>query len=211
LPPEPLILGFDTSAAHCAAALRSGSDIIARAHEPMQRGQAERLVPLLEEMLNHAGAGWRDLHAVGVGIGPGNFTGVRIAVSAARGMALALGIPAIGVSSFEALAEGHVLPVMVLVGAPRGHVHAQIRTAPLAGKPSSGDSPRYMPLADALAQAGATGLPVIGPDALIRAEAITAAAARRLAAGRVIERPKPLYLRAADAAPPRERPPPILP
>ena len=70
----------------------------------MDRGQAERLLPMLEEMLAEAGVGWRDLDGIGVVTGPGNFTGVRLAVAAARGLALALGIPAVGVTVFEALA-----------------------------------------------------------------------------------------------------------
>ncbi|PJE34371.1 tRNA (adenosine(37)-N6)-threonylcarbamoyltransferase complex dimerization subunit type 1 TsaB, partial [Pseudooceanicola lipolyticus] len=85
---DPTILAFDTSAAHCAAALLSGDRLLASHAEAMSRGQAERLLPLLEDMLDRAGLGWRDLDAIGVGTGPGNFTGIRIAVSAARGLAL---------------------------------------------------------------------------------------------------------------------------
>ncbi|WP_444870364.1 tRNA (adenosine(37)-N6)-threonylcarbamoyltransferase complex dimerization subunit type 1 TsaB [Rhodobacter capsulatus] len=102
---EPLVLGFDTSAAHCAAALVRGGTVLATRAEDMAKGQAERLMPLLEELLAEAGLGWHDLDALGVGTGPGNFTGVRISVAAARGLALGLGIPAVGVSVFEALAQ----------------------------------------------------------------------------------------------------------
>ena len=85
---DPLILAFDTSAAHCAAALLSGDRVLARVAEAMPRGQAERLMGLLHEVLSGSGHDWRDLDAIGVGIGPGNFTGIRISVSAARGLAL---------------------------------------------------------------------------------------------------------------------------
>ena len=85
----PLILSFDTAAAHCAAALVRGGTVIAQAHEPMARGQAERLFPMIAEMLEGAGLGWGDPDAIGTGTGPGTFTGVRIAVAAARGLALA--------------------------------------------------------------------------------------------------------------------------
>jgi len=80
-----------------------GGRIVAQRFEEMKKGQAERLFPLLEEVLGDVGAVWEELDAIGVGTGPGNFTGIRISVSAARGLALALGVPAIGVSGFEAM------------------------------------------------------------------------------------------------------------
>ena len=101
--PDPTILAFDTSGPHCAAALLMGGKVVASRFETMPRGQAERLFPMLEEVLGDIGAVWAELDAVGVGTGPGNFTGIRIAVSAARGLALSLEKPAIGVSAFEAL------------------------------------------------------------------------------------------------------------
>ena len=73
----------------------------------MTKGQAERLMPMLEEILAATGVGWRDLAAIGVGTGPGSFTGTRIAVAAARGLALGLAIPAVGVGQPElAKADG---------------------------------------------------------------------------------------------------------
>ncbi|TGN47811.1 tRNA (adenosine(37)-N6)-threonylcarbamoyltransferase complex dimerization subunit type 1 TsaB, partial [Paracoccus liaowanqingii] len=102
--PDLIVLGFDTSAAHCAAALLQGGALVAARHEDMAKGQAERLMPMLEELLVEAGLGWRDLDVIGVGTGPGNFTGIRVGVAAARGLAVALRIPAIGVGAPEALA-----------------------------------------------------------------------------------------------------------
>ncbi|HCJ00028.1 MAG TPA: tRNA (adenosine(37)-N6)-threonylcarbamoyltransferase complex dimerization subunit type 1 TsaB, partial [Sulfitobacter sp.] len=90
-----------------AAALLSGDQIIASVEEPMNKGQGERLLGLCAEVLASADVAYSDLTAIGVGIGPGNFTGIRIAVSAARGLALGLGVPAIGVSHLQALAFGH--------------------------------------------------------------------------------------------------------
>lgn len=109
------VLGFDTSAAHCAAAVICGDRVLAQRVEPMTRGQAERLFPLLEELLAEAGLSWPDLDAIGVGVGPGNFTGIRISVAAARGLALSLGIPAVGVSATEAAACDALRPCRAVV------------------------------------------------------------------------------------------------
>ncbi|MDE9451066.1 tRNA (adenosine(37)-N6)-threonylcarbamoyltransferase complex dimerization subunit type 1 TsaB [Aliiroseovarius sp. Z3] len=205
MPPKPLILAFDTSAAHCAAALLSGDKIIVSRFEPMSRGQAERLMPLLEEVLGAAGLSWRDLDAIGVGIGPGNFTGIRISVAAARGLALSLGVPAIGVSSLEAQAADAKRPVWSLIDARRDHVYAQYLRAG-----GDDEAPSLMSAREAAALTGAR----VGPDALADpAPAIARIAAARLArAGKApIPRPAPQYIRAADAAPPRDPAPVILP
>ena len=211
----PLLLAFDTSAAHCAAALLSGDRLLASREEPMATGQAERLVPLLEEVLREGGAAWRDLSALGVGTGPGNFTGVRISVAAARGLALGLGAPAIGVTAFEALAWGFDA-VLTSRDARLGQVHLQAFGPAAFG-------PAMQPL-DAPLPPQPPGTPVVGdfaeelaarvgglphdPVAPL-AEAIARIALARL--GQDNPRPAPLYLRAPDAAPPRDPAPTILP
>ena len=181
------ILAFDTSAAHCAAALLWDGGLVLR-DEPMEKGQAERLVPLLEEVLAEAGLVWGDLKAIAVGTGPGNFTGIRIAVAAARGLALALGVPAIGVARLEALAYGRPRPLTVRIDAKRGQVYAQDFPNGLA-ELRDADGPLTdvtVPLAAAIAHIAATRL---GETA----------------------RPAPLYIRTADAAPSRLVAPRISP
>ncbi|WP_289042645.1 tRNA (adenosine(37)-N6)-threonylcarbamoyltransferase complex dimerization subunit type 1 TsaB [uncultured Aliiroseovarius sp.] len=205
MPCNPLILAFDTSAAHCAAALLSGDDIIAAKTQQMVRGQAERLMPLLEEVLSSVNVAWVDLDALGVGIGPGNFTGIRISVATARGLALSLGIPAIGVSSLEAQAIDTPRPVWSLIDARRDHLYAQYLRPD-----GDNEAPSLMSAHEAAALSGAR----IGPDALTDpAGAIARIAARRLARASAvpIPRPAPLYVRSADAAPPRDPAPLILP
>ena len=103
--PEGPVLAFDTAAAHCAAVLVWPDGKLGSRTEPMDRGQAERLFPLLHELQDEHGIRWTDISAIGVGTGPGNFTGIRIAVAAARGLALSLGVPAIGVTAFERAAS----------------------------------------------------------------------------------------------------------
>jgi tRNA threonylcarbamoyl adenosine modification protein YeaZ len=183
-----MILSFDTSASHCAAALVSDDRTLAARSEDMARGQAERLMPLLAAVLDGAGVHWADLTRIGVGIGPGNFTGVRIAVSAARGLALGLDIPAIGVSTFAAIHLGEPGAVAA-VPAPRAQVYL---CAP-------GGVPALVPLAEA-------GRAVTLDDPARLVERI-ARVARGTEPG---PRPAPLYVRAANAAPSADPPPVIL-
>jgi len=202
LKPKSLILAFDTSVAHCAAALLSGDTVLAQRVEPMQKGQAERLFPLLEEVLTGGGITWSDLTAIGVGIGPGNFTGIRISVSAARGLALSLGIPAVGVSSFEAQAIDTPRPVLSLIDARRDQVFVQ----ELSDGPAT--PPQVIPRSEFAGRTGDTN--TIGPS-----ETVSAVAIARITANRFTDptqpRPAPLYVRAPDAAPPRDPAPVILP
>ncbi|MFD3190952.1 tRNA (adenosine(37)-N6)-threonylcarbamoyltransferase complex dimerization subunit type 1 TsaB [Sedimentitalea sp. HM32M-2] len=195
---EALILAFDTSAAHCAAALLSGDRLLADRREDMTRGQAERLIPLLEEILSEGGASWRDLTALGVGIGPGNFTGIRIAVSAARGLALALNIPAVGVSGCQARAwlDPDRVPA---IPAPRDQVY-------LCDPGDLRAAPRLLPRSEAASIARHALLTDPSPPGLAEAIARIAAANWR----DTTVPPAPLYARAADAAPSRDTPPALL-
>src|SRR5690606_8172147 len=99
------LLAIDTAANLCAACVydtQAGER--GRAVLDLGKGHAEHLMAVIEEALTAAGCAYTDLEAVAVSVGPGSFTGVRVGVSAARGLALALGIPAVGVSTLEALA-----------------------------------------------------------------------------------------------------------
>ena len=190
MPSDTTLLAFDTSAAHCAAALILGNRVVATRVEEMARGQAEHLMPMLEAFLDEYQRSWTDLTRIAVGIGPGNFTGIRISVSAARGLALGLGIPAIGVSSLQAIQ--YLRPgSTAAVHAPRDMVYAQ----------KAGHDPVLV---------AATEVPdaVFAPDA----EALIAAMAE-IALGAdaaTCQRPKPLYIKPADAAPARDTAPPVL-
>ena len=197
---KPLILAFDTSAAHCAAALLSGDTIVVSRFEPMAKGQAERLMILLEDMMSDAEVHWTDLTAIGVGIGPGNFTGVRISVSAARGLALSLGIPAVGVTGFEALAFGSPRPVATMIDARRDQFYWQEFTDHQVHPPAilNADEITQRRTQDVLALVDGAEHPAVYPFA----DAIAHVAASRCDTTHV--KPAPLYLRAADAAPPRD-------
>ncbi|MEM1233133.1 MAG: tRNA (adenosine(37)-N6)-threonylcarbamoyltransferase complex dimerization subunit type 1 TsaB [Pseudomonadota bacterium] len=192
MPSSPTILAFDTSAAHVAAALLLEGRIIARV-EDMARGQAERLIPLLEDVLAEGGIAWPNLDALGVGVGPGNFTGIRISVAAARGLALGLGIPAVGVSLFDTTQQLSAWAQTAVPG-PRELFYFSdpdkqitIRMGPWTG--------------GAFARSDEHN-----------AEAHVATMARLAAVQykRVQDPPKPLYVKPADAAPPRDAPPVLI-
>jgi len=111
------ILAVDTSEAYCSAAVLRGGESFCL-QEKLGRGHAERLIPMVEELLAEAGIGYSDLDKIAVTTGPGTFTGLRIGLSVARGLALAQNIPCIGLSSLMVLAqqakfEGPVHAVMM--------------------------------------------------------------------------------------------------
>ena len=109
-----ILLAFDTAQGALSAALFDAGGNLAKGGEPAllshrfearARGHAERLLPVLEEVLAEAGQGFADLAAIAVTVGPGTFTGLRVGLAAARGIALARKIPCIGVTTLEAVAE----------------------------------------------------------------------------------------------------------
>jgi tRNA threonylcarbamoyl adenosine modification protein YeaZ len=212
--PDTKLIAFDTSAAHCAAALLLGDRIVTRIDD-MAKGQAEHLLPMLEEMLTAEGLTWRDLEGIGVGTGPGNFTGIRISVSAARGLALGLGKPAVGVSLLEAQAFGLDGIVVSCLDARRDMVYVQVfgGAASIPYLCALDDLPEFPtgsqlvgPVAEKMATV--TGLAVLSANepAINAIARITA-----LRIGGENPRPTPLYVRPADAAPARDAAPMILP
>lgn len=124
--PNRTILGIDTSQSECSAALVCDGKTVAHISERQDRGRAERLFPMLFELLSIAGREWRDLDAIAVVSGPGNSTGIRLAISAGRGLSMSLNIPAIGITAFESAAYGTgSSPIHVVIKAPQGRAHAQ--------------------------------------------------------------------------------------
>jgi len=216
LPHDNVILAFDTSAAHCAVALVSGGRIIAETVEEMTKGQAERLFPLIQDLLLGAGLAWKDIARIGVGIGPGNFTGIRISVAGARGLSLSLGVPAIGVSAFEALGCGLDGKIIASVDARGGKCYLKdltqdrdpimVNVADAAHVVAGSDFQVTGYKAEEIARtAGAKAILQPTPIAV----AIALITARRDPANQ--GRPAPLYIRAPDAAPSRQTVPTILP
>lgn len=150
----------------------------------MARGHAERLFPMIDEVLAQAGASYGNLTRVAVCTGPGSFTGLRVGVAAARGLALGCNIPAIGITLFEAVHKTGQDRVVL----PGRGGESVIQDFEAAGAPS-------------------------GPPRIERGEALKVLADPLRIARLAMDRdpgppPAPLYLRPADAAPSKDVPPP---
>jgi tRNA threonylcarbamoyl adenosine modification protein YeaZ len=111
-----MILAFDTSSASCTAALFDGEACIARRDEIIGRGHSERLVPMIAELLEG-----RKAQKILVGVGPGSFTGIRVAIAAAHGLAIGWGAEIIGMSSLALLAAGAPRKGEVAAAVTGGH------------------------------------------------------------------------------------------
>ena len=195
---DQTVLAFDTSAAHCAAALLCNGAIIGSTFETMQKGQAEALVPLIQTLLAETQTNLHKIGRIGVGLGPGNFTGIRISISLARGLGLSLGCPVIGVDSFEASIEEKTKETLIAIPATRDQFYTR-SSANLQAAPEMSDAPTL----------ATSPIPVLyrpKPDLLV-------ANIARIAARKDVKTatpPAPLYVKPADAAPSRDPGPKIL-
>src|SRR3989449_1869848 len=105
-----LILAIDTALEACAAAVldTDAGELLAQEQLLMKRGHAEALMPMIARVMHSANLAFTALDRIAVTVGPGSFTGLRVGISAARGLALAAGRPAIGLSTLSAFAAPHV-------------------------------------------------------------------------------------------------------
>ena len=130
------ILGFDTCMGACSAAVAIGAGSaemrVLRRYEAMDRGQAERLMPMIQEVLRESGLTFSEIDRIAATNGPGTFTGTRISVAAARALSLATSKPVVSFSSLEVIACGAELRphgvrnLVVAMNAGRGEAYAQI-------------------------------------------------------------------------------------
>jgi len=121
------LLAIETATEACSVALIHGQDIIARS-EIAPRRHTELVFPMADALLAEAGIGRHALDAIAVGRGPGAFTGVRLGISLAQGMALALDLPVITISSLAALAleapEDEAAAILAVIDARMGEIYA---------------------------------------------------------------------------------------
>jgi tRNA threonylcarbamoyladenosine biosynthesis protein TsaB len=201
------ILAIDCSTSACSAAVRRGEALLA-VKRASGRGQAEAMVPLIGEVLAESGLDWPEIRLIGVTVGPGSFTGLRIGLAAARALALARSIPIAGVTTADLLAA--MVPpelyrdrrLLIVIDSKRDDLFVQIDGEIRALPPEEALAWQRGPLlvaGDAAEQfRGLRGdveiLPLL-PDAAPLAEL----AARRWREGAALP-PQPLYLRPPDVA-----------
>jgi tRNA threonylcarbamoyl adenosine modification protein YeaZ len=213
-----ILLAIDTASTLCAACVYDSASQkeLGRAVLDLGKGHAEHLMGVVHDAMTQAGVDFAQLERIAVAVGPGSFTGVRVGVSAARGFAMALKIPAVGVTTLEAIAASArekfgAKTVMAALDGGRGEIHAAVYDADgqeIVG-PAAIDLAEAARLAKAhsaflagsvaatIAAEAAAGLQV-GPIGATADIGFYAKLGAVKAAG---EKPKPLYLREADAKP----------
>lgn len=224
----PPLLAIDCAGPVCSVALAAAGEITASRSIPLARGHAEVLMPMIADALAETGAAYRDIGCFAVTVGPGSFTGIRTAVAAARGLALALSRPLVGVPTLEAVARGARLAAarsdadcLVVLDTRRADLYAQrfapdgaARTRPVAMMPeplvSTVGAGPFLLAGDAAASLAplldARGIAFDGPAGKGFADAadIAGIAAERWNMRKAGDVPpvRPLYLRAPHATRP---------
>src|SRR5512139_345369 len=217
------VLAIDTALEACSVAVLDTEHAATRAHEslPMQRGHAEALMPLVARVLGRVNLDFSAIDRVAVTTGPGSFTGLRVGIAAARGIALATGKPAIGLTTLATyatplIAADDTLPVVAAIDARHDHVYLQVFGP--GGRTLV--APRIAPLREAVRAAANSGAPrIVGTAANLLAAAwplderepraveqrgapdIDWVAQLGAAAPETGVSPRPLYLKAPDAQP----------
>ena len=194
-----LTLAFDTTANSVSVALLDGETVVAQDNRDMERGQGEALIPMIQALMKGAGLPMSAVKRVAVAVGPGSFTGVRVGLSAARGIGLALSVPVVGVSTLTASAFRKSGRVIAVIDTKRGDFYTQIFSD---GKPSEKPCIRTAEQIKALAdcQAVGSGAPLLLPDKVQDDPYLTPAVAVGLCALTDALPPEPLYLREADVS-----------
>jgi tRNA threonylcarbamoyl adenosine modification protein YeaZ len=215
------VLAIDTALAACSAAVLDTvyGGIVSSESLPMVRGHAEALMPLIKRVMDEAGLAFTDIDRVAVTTGPGSFTGLRVGIAAARGIALSADKPAVGLSTLSVYAAPHLaaddlVPVIAAIDARHAHVYLQVFSP--GGR--SFTVPRLAALREAVLAASETPSRIVGSAAQAIADAMPPGSATAVVdpgaapdiawvarMGAVVPEgqspPKPQYLRAPDAQP----------
>lgn len=201
------ILAFDTATGPCSVAVWKDGRMAAYLENIKPAVQSACLVPMIEQALQECGIGYADLDAVACTTGPGSFTGIRVGLATARGIALAANIPGLGFTTLEALsfaarkhAPKNATPILALLNAGKGeHYYQTFNIAPVwkpitetrLGVPDASGITHSVGNATA---AGCIALPVSFP----RANSLSELAATHADSASTLV---PCYIRPPDAKP----------
>jgi len=215
------VLVVDTALGLCTAGVFEveGADVrlLGLRSEPMAKGHSERLAGFARDAVVEAGSGFGAIDRIGVTVGPGSFTGLRVGLAFAQGLGAALDRPVVGVSSLDALAAStEAGSVAALIDARRGQVYARFWIGGVADGPAEALSletaaERMAGVATGGVMIGSAAALFAGDFPTLRSMALAGPAPEALArltaaADRASAPPRPLYLRAPDAAPPTRLP-----
>lgn len=206
-----MILSIDTCLGASSVAVLDGERVLATRSEPMTRGHQERIGMLAREAAAEAGVAFTDLSCIGVTVGPGSFTGLRVGLAFAKGLATALSIPCVGVNTLESLAYGARGFAAAVIDARMSQVYIQVFAdgVSLMAPDALGLGEAAARLAELYSGGPATligsGAPLLA-EALPSASVLTPAAPDPVAVARLAvakpapsHSPRPLYLRAPYA------------
>ncbi|MBB3388807.1 N6-L-threonylcarbamoyladenine synthase [Rhizobium sp. BK275] len=209
-----IVLALDTAGVDCAAAIYDSgrNTVLGEASDMIGKGHAEHLMGIVDRALDQAGVTLSDVDRLAVTIGPGSFTGIRVGVAAARGFALSLNVPAVGITTLEVMAAAQRekmpgRPVLAAIDAKRDEIYLQSFAAD--GTPL--DEARAVSVSEAKAFAAGfdgeitgSATPLLKPDVAgeqVNSFPISIVARLGAAASPNSGKPKPLYLRGPDAKP----------
>lgn len=229
----PLLLAIDTAGSACSAAVGRGIEVLAAERQAMRYGHGEALLPMIDRVVAAAGVPRGALGGVAVAVGPGGFTGIRAGLAAAHGIALALDVRLIGITSFAAVTTSlppTFRPMLVALDSRREDLYVQLfdsGTAEPIAQPAavlppslaeyvaaSVTSDRLLVAGD-MAESAAAALgghfdvelaPGSAPDAV----GVLLAAARQIELGGTLSPAQPLYLRPPDVTIPKARTPTVV-
>lgn len=206
-----IVLAIDTAGVDCSAAVYDGAArrLLAEKTEMIGRGHAEKLMATIDAALDAAGLPLSAVGRIAVTVGPGSFTGIRVGVAAARGLALSLGVDSVGISTLETLAnmaDETTGPVLAAMNAKRDEVYLQRFSAKRVpeGEPEMVSLDRFREIAASgeWRIVGSAGTLLADPGAETEKDRFSISVVARLGAdAKAAGKPKPLYLRGPDAKP----------
>ncbi|GEO83637.1 MULTISPECIES: tRNA (adenosine(37)-N6)-threonylcarbamoyltransferase complex dimerization subunit type 1 TsaB [Alphaproteobacteria] len=206
-----IVLAIDTAGVDCSAAVYDGTAgrLLGECSEMIGRGHAEKLMATIDAALDAASIDLAAVDRIAVTVGPGSFTGIRVGVAAARGLALSLGIEAVGISTLPVLAhmaadEG--APLLAAMDAKRGEIYLQRFSAarePLStAEMGTLDDFKVLAASGAWQVTGSARQLLSDPGAATETDRFAIAVVAKLGAeAKAAGKPKPLYLRGPDAKP----------